>query len=706
MKTKLKIIIAALLIVMIYLSVFMPVIALSVSVNERALPAEEDKSAVEPSEKNMETALLSIKNLISIDTEEFPEFQYSYYDYNYINEGESVGSWSFSWYSADYSKSIYASVLDNGYVMSFNKYTSKYDNTKKLKNITRTQAEQYAGMFIKTFMPDSKYYKCTTYNTYLESDNLSLVYYAEINGYMFYDLYIKLNIDKFNGEITSMSRENRQVKDYNFVSPNNVISQANALAAYDKKLGLELVYNYYYDYSKKELKVYPVYQVKNSGKYINALTGETISVSSGQYADYGERISSAGMAKEEASMDMGFSPAEKAALESIKTAISKNKAVQIITELAEIDGETEGSTSLSQHYINKDQYLWNVYIYNDNISVSASVDAQTGKIINYNYYEYRNEKDKDAEKVSEDKLNASALEIIKKLSTPNLSDYADMTNYEIHKESSSYSLSFCKKVNGVPYLGSKISVSLDFVTGKLQRYSNNDYVCGEFPDVSAVKSTKEILGIINEAVPYGVKYASASYNEETKKYDTALIYDFKSTLSQIEPFTGKFLLYDGTINETEIGEPDYSDIKDDDLRQAVDALTDNGVELWNGKFLASKEMTEKEFYAIASSFFSSSLTKYYIYNDKEETYSDSPIKRKDACKIICEFLGYGDLAKNYKMFVNPFGNSIDLEYRGYIAVCNGLNMIRTDNPNNMYNANANVTRADLVYMLYGYIKNN
>ena len=59
---------------------------------------------------------------------------------------------------------------------------------------------------------------------------------------------IDLSINKYNGEVTSLIRNNNDVKDYIFSSKDSIINKEAAKKAYLEKIGIDLKYYSRYDY--------------------------------------------------------------------------------------------------------------------------------------------------------------------------------------------------------------------------------------------------------------------------------------------------------------------------------------------------------------------------------------------------------------------------------------------------------------------------
>ena len=85
-----------------------------------------------------------------------------------------------------------------------------------------------------------------------------------------------------------------------------------------------------------------------------------------------------------------------------------------------------------------------------------------------------------------------------------------------------------------------------------------------------------------------------------------------------------------------------------------------------------------------------------------EASADKRVTRQEAARIIVEYLGYGQLARQSRWFVYPFNDNVAEEYRGFITTCYMLGIVGGDE-NGGFNANANVTRGQAAAMLHNLI---
>ena len=664
-------------------------------------------------DKSMETALIAVKNIINIDDAVYTDFTYSSSFSNY--ETMEGLTWSFFWSDAKNSQ-IYAQVTGDGVLLSFRKSTAD-QRSFGFADISKDAANEIAGGFIKKAKPDSyEYYKePSSVTVNINNSEYSLNYIAEVNGYPFDIAQVSITVNKFTGEVTSYFTTNIDPGKYNFGGASDIIDESAAVNAYVGKIGLSLEYKSYYDYENSVLTVFPVYLFNSSGdKFIDAVTGDVVSYVYDRGSD-GMALSDAPMA--EASMGAAdvaggsraaLSPAEISAIEKVGGFISNDQALQKLTDaadLADFDASAfhDQYISLSRDYMNKDRYYYDISFsrYGEQLAkddditgIYGRVDAQTGKVtmfsINYYGFQYSTVKTNYTEAQAEAKVNAFLTKIAPGESMGSRKDSA-----QTNDNGASYNFQYVRYENGVPFRDNGINVSFNSYTGKITNYSLNWYDNVVFPDISSILTPLQALdGFIGQN-------GSRKLYITTGDGNAALVYDLRSH-DYVDPYTGKALDYTGSPWNDSTVTPEYGDVAGHWAEPTVKRLLDNGVFLWGGSFEPDKVMTEAEFLQylmlIEPNYAPVVPLAYFAQRGITiEADADTPLSRQEAARIIVEYLGYGDLAKQSEWFVYPFNDKADDAYKGYITICYMLGIIGGNNGS--FNAAGNTTRAQAAVML-------
>ena len=325
-----------------------------------------------------------------------------------------------------------------------------------------------------------------------------------------------------------------------FPDPKQAISQTEGEKAYYEQLGLKLVYQYNYDYNKKELNIYPAYIPKysNSRYAIDAITGEKIQITY-PYIGIAYDTAAERAAMNEASLkatagDAGEPVLTSEELEAVKkqlSLLSEKDAERIARDTAEI-GLDEGfvlkSWNLNKKWPTQDEYVYNLSFtkvvegetetsiskekavvaaaagidiekYKKTFYASVSIDAETGEILSFSNSALNStDMEKDPE-FNEEEAKTAVEEFLKNF----IGEKFDQVEYQepdedyiIYRTSTPtkpqryFSFSYTRKVNGILFPGNNIYVGFDAVTGKVTNFSMTWFNV-DFPAIDNVISLDE-----------------------------------------------------------------------------------------------------------------------------------------------------------------------------------------------------------------------
>ena len=673
-------------------------------------------------EGSMETALIAVKNLIDIDDDVFTDFSYSSGYSNYETMEDII--WSFSW-SDEKNAYIYANVTSDGTVLNFRKFIYD-DKFFGFAQVGKTDALAAAGEFIKKAKPETyEFYKAPSdISVNINSNEYSLNYFAEINGFTFSAAQVSLNINKFSGEVTGYSTSNVEPTRFEFENAGNIISEGDAVAAYAEKIGLSLEYRGYYDYENRAYSVYPVYLLDTgAARFISAVTGEVVEFVHDLGVDdmmaYNSGASgSAPMAMAESAADAGsggrdaLSSAEISALERMSGFLTSEQALMKLLEavdLADVDVSTfhDRYINLNRDYMDRDRYFYDIMLYrynepltrdDDIVGVYGRVNAETGRVnsfnISYMGYPYAdNEKN-----LTEEQAEAAVEAFLAKMA-PDEFKKSTKESADVSYRGESYYFRYIREENGIPFRNNGIYVAFNHYTGKIVNYSLDWLENVEFPDIGGVLANEQALTVFAGQVGTKTDYIT------TGNGNAALVYEFNNT-SPIDPFTGNALSYNGKPLTDSKVTPEYSDILGHWSEGIVTRLVDNGVYSWGGSFEPGKVMTELEFlqYILLLEYYYSPIDPLAYMAMRGITIdadADKLLTRQEAARIIVEYLGYGKLAEQSEWFVYPFSDNVDDEYRGYVTICYMLGIV--NGSGGKFNASENITRAQAASILHNLI---
>ncbi len=219
--------------------------------------------------------------------------------------------------------------------------------------------------------------------------------------------------------------------------------------------------------------------------------------------------------------------------------ISKEKAKEIAKEIIKtyfntvIDESkfTQTSNFNGSDYNGQQNSTWNInWQMNNmakNISISVTLNAETGEVTQANNYERKvNEENtvptitvKQAEKASNDfveKIQPEKYKVINKR------DYNNIGNYG----SASYSFTYVNKVNGIEFDDNNINIEVDGASGKVVSYYSNWNSSLKFPEVKGVIDQKTAAEAFKTGAKMTLKYMgfTQNYKYYENKRDIKVVY--------------------------------------------------------------------------------------------------------------------------------------------------------------------------------------
>lgn len=667
---------------------------ITISTSVVAFASENDGS-------NLEKAIVSAKNIITIP-EEYSDFSY-YYNEN-TEENESSGAYTLDWSNKD-GESISIQVDDNGNILEYHKFDSNNDSSG-LAKISKEDAKAIA----EKFMQKSVKFKEGSIKIIDDRSNLSQSSDYEFKFGQFVNNIpvsfntIDLSINKYNGEVTSLIRNNNDVKNYIFSSKDSIINKEAAKKAYLEKIGIDLKYYSRYDYKNKKLNVFPAYSIKQDKlQGIDAKTSEVVNIYSDNILNKGLNNSSKLMTEDAVVSDGKESTLTKEEINEIqKTAqlISKENAEKVIKDnfdsLKTNDKVNNASLEKSDYVDSK--YIWNISFENGN----GSVDAKTGELLSFYFYD-NNEEVKNNISYSEAKNKCDSL--LKKVAAEKYKKVKYIPEEE-NAEGNYYTFKYVRMVNGYEYTNNYLSISIDKTTGKIINYENQWFTNITFPSLNNVISKDIVFDKISDDIGFDLQY------EKIDKDKVSLIYNFSNLQEQylLDPMTGVRIGYDGKKYK-ENNLPTYTDITGHAYENVIKELLNNGYYLEGDKFNPDSYITQ-------ANFFKYLYTPDMSYYDEDELYEmlignkiikseekspDHILTNGEIAKYVVRYLNYEPIAKNSQIFVNPFKDNVSNDYKGYAAICYGLDIIKGDSNGN-FNEKGNMTNGQTAQVIYNLLK--
>lgn len=725
----------------------MPIMEDAFIKTESASGIRADKEATD---KALEAAISAVKDKIKIP-KEYSEFNYSYYGSNSYSEVY----WSLNWRKPeDYS---YIDVsLDRDF--NFINYTNYgYSNPNRgIPSYMKEELEDEARDFIKQIAPDiyrKLEFREANYNG-IYSNSYSYHYNRKENNIMFPDNTVTVRVDAATGRVISASID--WLRGAKIPSSSVKLSKEEAAKLMGDSLNMKLAYktNYYRTFVNGQnvylKKAFLVYEPDISYISIDANTSE-VYLSRSEWVEmaFDNMNESASEMDASGGSDAGvFTEEEIAKIRELEKLITKDKAIEIVSDNPYLyidDHLLTYTATLNKSYTFTDKdssYVWNITL-RDNRPIDynkdedhyrayarATVDAQNGKILNFNA-NLKNNYDRNSGKwlPVEIKYNrAQGQDILEKFLNSQVKsrfaktklayegdDYVAYYNDENTPIYGGYSYRYNRYNEGVEFAYNSINGSVDGVTGKIYNYNSNwdDDIIFESPKNAMTakeafnhyisKDGFNLLYEINVINQYDPNYKSKDpyydYSEAySVEYEIRLVYRPDIYPQYISPFTGLQLDGSGQVYkgaETYI----YKDIDNSPENREILLLADMNIGFEGDYFNPDQMITEGEVSQLLE------RLGYWTEDGEKAKVSSRLITREELAHNFILRLGLERIAKISGIYRTGYKDesSINTKYVGAVALAKGLEIFPHDD-NESFNPKAYISRRDVVHLLFNFIK--
>ena len=173
-------------------------------------------------------------------------------------------------------------------------------------------------------------------------------------------------------------------------------------------------------------------------------------------------------------------------------------------------------------------------------SINVSIDADTGEILNFYQWDYKNSTAGRIPKYPKSRAQETAEALIKKLEPDKFKEMCisdDTQNVDYSNDT--YSFRYIRKVNGIPFDSNGVSINVDKNTLKVRSYNfswNNEVL----PDASKAMNLEDAKKIFKEKL--GIELAcNLIYRYDTKTKKVILVYRLKNGNSPIDAISGEII---------------------------------------------------------------------------------------------------------------------------------------------------------------------
>lgn len=526
----------------------------------------------------------------------------------------------------------------------------------------------------------------------------------------------RIYLNKDTGEIVGFNiRWHRKAS---FKSKNDAISADKAWDSYCDMIAPEPQYEIYYDYENDAYTSRLVYVQSDYGD-INAFTGKKSSfVDDGYFDKDGNFDEDCEVEEPESNPETGagFTPEELKELSVSLPYATPDAAIKILKNNSYLYFSDD--MSMSYDYLHKDKtagaenYFYNVSFTNNKQeswdiedvnwgvakpavqeyyeSVSLCVNAQTGEVINYNFYTSENTETDSYDMAAADRKAKQALKSLSPKHAAKFSEQNSTCNDYVIDENDDTTVycgsshTFTRKVNGIRVTGNAVQIQFD---GKMQlrNYSIN-YNNVSFESTEKMLTKEQILDKFRETAGLKLVYKAGSSDKKTM---TVLVYTAEKSL-YVDAFTGESVYSEAKINEN-----DLSGITDIYVLRLAKALSDNGILISSRKFSEKDAVYYDDFSRIIGY-----IGERYAYNS--DLTAESRLTRGEAVKLMAA-KKYGDEVAQLKgIFKSPFSDiSENDENVGYYAIAYASGIAKGSE----LRQNDSFTYSDLIVTIYDMLSN-
>ncbi len=661
-------------------------------------------SAEGGSDVKTDEIILYAKELFGIG-DEYDEFDYT------LRQADNETIWQLDWRSSADDSSLHIGIDGEKYVRSYNKYKpSKY--REGLGALTRQQAEKKADEFMKLVVPEK-------YSAGLKLRQEQNGYgYDGMMAYVHYDYYVN-DIPCANNAVTiDVSRDTGEVMDFEmdkslfmlrYPSVENLISEDKSKQVFRDNTHMALEYMKGTSKEDGGSKIFPAYHISSADNTVavDAVTGEPFGTGDDYLlyngydgAGFGRFEATEDASEAEGGKKVALSEKEIASIEEKKDLISPEEALAAVEKAAHIDDRSGMTSAL---YSDSDKnYFWDINIFNDNVWISANVDATDGRL--RSFYDYNCYYDENGQPSDYDTMAAEA----KRLAQEFAGDKLPQTTLEFSEDKPDddiveYStFTYQRMENGIPCNSNHIVIKFSN-DNKLFYYGYEWDENAEFSDVSdAVGEDRAYTALFDITKP------RLCYISDEGVARPAYLY---------EGFNYVYLdKYASRINSD--GEPykedprsyDYTDIKGTKYEDIIRLLKNNGYMVNRNEFKPTEPISTEDFaeffkmggYSLLKGNNAAEDDGYKFYFIDDKTFGEN-LTRYEACEILASYKFGQEIGKHPEIFKDElFADVTDEYYKGYVAVCKGFGYINGDQ-NNVFDGGRLITNEEAAVILYNYL---
>ena len=678
-------------------------------------------------DKGLENAIKAVKGKINIPAD-LTKFTYNIYN----QDGNAI--WNLSWNNEERQKYVSVTIDDSGFISSYSSYNYSYSYDKKIPKYSRSQGKKIAEDFINKVNPKLlSEFKEVVNNNLSQDREYYFNYVRQVNGINYSGNTISISVNNYTGEVSNFNCS--YTKNTKFEPADKTISLDKAKEVFMDKLGLKLVYNLKSD--KDIISTYLAYVPKDSGKYIDAITGEAEKTPNTVGVYYTGAMMEK-MAYSDAGAAIVLTPDEMDAVKGMAGLLTKEEVDKKIRTISQfkLDNEfTLTSSELRKNWRNKDSLIWylrytKVLIKDTNLTreVSVSVDAKTGDIMDFwtNYISPEGTKPQktkeEAKRICDEALQGIIPSYYSKVK------YDDTFSTYDETQNQQFAFRYVRIENGLECPSDYITISYDNLSSNVISVYTNWTKDIKFDDPAKAIAIDKAYDVLFNKIGYGIEYVSDNSNQKyisvpQPGVDQAVLGYFinNSKPCIISAETGEVLNYNGiTYKDNTIS--DYTDIKGLNAENEVKILTQLSIKYEESELKANDQLLQKDYFILLCK-----LNDIYYFDSGadsntniERMYSNlinsgiitkaekapmAKLTREEAAKFFVKFLKLSQVAEIKGIYKSNFKdeNKINPDLLGYVCIASGIKAMNGDK--GYFNPKGKMTRLDGLLAIYAYLSN-
>jgi hypothetical protein len=633
-------------------------------------------------------------------------------------------SWSNNTVNEGYNFRIRVNA-ENGRIISINKNVYDHnDEEAEIPIILKKDAKKKSDEFLKAYNADiynkAKY---IDYSNRYNGRDYKFTYVRYHDGFKYDSDQITIDIDSITGKITGYSED--WDYDLEFEKIDEVKKENDVKDLFYNNIEMKLTYIPIREEGSRNIKDAKLaYERDSNCYYIDAKTGKL------DCSDL-DKIVSKELNKEEVEELKKGRDTKKQKVSKLTISEAKKVIELYLSELTSgAKVESINYTKGNHNGINCEQYSGN-FPTGGEWYESIDIDAYTGEIIRYSNYDFddREERSKDS-KTWEDCYNI-AIETIAKYYPDKLSK---INTKQIHNtdmnELNSCFFHFFRIVNGIQYNNDNIAIDIDENTGEILEIYNDWN-----PNIT-FQSTEKVIGSEKAKEIFFTNYKPTLIyikGENDKKAKLVYVlanknakYKYYWRYNLVDAMTGKFVNYEGqdqvyseekqitkhwAKKELDIFQNQkYIDISKIDVNSTINykeliklVVKAKGYRPYrydevDTKLLFTNITNKSDMYP----FLQFAVEEKILENKAVKIDLDKKVTREELAEIIIKAENLDSIGKLNEIYtVNELyldADDIDKELLGYVALCNGLDIMKGNK--GKFNPKKEVTYAEAVVAIY------